>query len=151
MAQQRRPPKNTGGHGVEVRESIMDYDVMDFVQPNVKKIINRYWNETKAWKFIKQCFLQEENIERAAFPWKKLLFCGVSVRPVKAPDNDQDGMQVELNVEIADSMMELREARKPFDHDNMEVKTVQTSVTHIDPEKYKVLVLQLVGEARNGR
>lgn len=60
-------------------------------------------------------------------------------------------MQVELNVEIADSMMELREARKPFDHDNMEVKTVQTNVTHIDPEKYKALVLQLVGEAGNGR
>lgn len=36
MAQQRRPQKNTGGHGIEVRESIMDYDVKDFVQPNVK-------------------------------------------------------------------------------------------------------------------
>ena len=40
---------------------------MDWVEPNVKKIIDRYWNEDKARQFIEQIFLQKDNIEEAEY------------------------------------------------------------------------------------
>lgn len=141
----------------------MDYDVMDFIQPRTKRLIGLYKNTDGARKFIKQRFLQKENLERAQFPWEKLLFCGFSFRTVnvKVADNNGTasnddpeyliGVRFMLDIEIADSMMELREARKLFDQDSTDAMDSSTSIVHIDPDKYKAVEQQLINEARNGR
>lgn len=119
----------------------MNYDVMDFVQPNVKKIINEFWSEDKARQFIKQIFLREDNVKLADYRWKKLLVCEINVFNVE--EFFSTGVQIAFKVIVANSITEMREATKSFERYNTDAFINEKSVGHIDPEVYKRLEEQL--------
>lgn len=128
---------------------------MEFVASNVRDAIKQYWDEDKAASFIQQCLLSEENVWRAEYPWRKILFCAVSVRNVMNYELEhQDitveggkfarvGKQVAFKVEVADSMTELRQIKERFAKASTRVLEVEYSSVAIEPEIYKQLEQQL--------
>lgn len=115
----------------------MNYDVMDFVQPNVKKVINEFWSEDKARHFIKQIFLREDNVKLANYRWKKILVCEINVFNVE--EFFSTGVQIAFKVIIVNSTTEMREATKSFERYNTDALINEKSVGNIDPEVYRRL------------